>query len=650
MKPRRAPPFSQYLSKPPSTSSIDFKVRTYESVSSLHTLVSHFLIQESTQTLPSPNKLTNAHIFNPSEQQRTIAKISSCDQVSRNFNWFISSSKPQSYELSPTHSLCSSKKAESIFTAAFCGQIVPHISQLRRFSSSPKWPSSSGDSMPIASSEDSLDAGSSIRKPTNLWPGMYYSPVTNALWEARSSVFEALSNATVDSIPQSELMTKTPGMSRTSVFYKFSTDYALREQYRNPWNMMRMGRLVEDLDALAGTISYKHCSDNDIATRPLLLVTASVDKMVLKKPIRIDLDLKIEGAVTWVGRSSMDIQLKVVQPSPGLQQGHVEDIVDPTGCREGQPSRGWGYQSRRPQVLSQPVAAGAAAGFRPVRLEWLRPLLEGPGQILLRHTSDSLALTANFTFVARDSVTGKSAPVNQISPETEDEKLLWSEAEERNKMRKKSRGEQKKKVDIDEVNRLNELLAEGRVFCDMPALADRDSILIQDTCLQNSLICQPQQRNIHGRIFGGFLMRRAFELAYATAYAFAGSAPCFKEVDHIDFLKPVDVGNFLRFKSCVLYTELENPSQPFINVEVVAHVTRPELRSSELPYGACFEMNIIDEVCFFCNDSKVSNKFYFTFSVCSDALENGPRIRSVVPATEEEARRVIERMDAEKCC
>ncbi|XP_031124913.1 acyl-coenzyme A thioesterase 9, mitochondrial-like isoform X1 [Ipomoea triloba] len=560
MKPRRAPPFSQYLSKPPSTSSIDFKVRIYESVSSLHTLVSHFLIQESTQTLPSPNKLTNAHIFNPSKQRRTIAKISSCDQVSRNFNWFVSSSKPQSYELSPTHSLCSSKKAESIFTAAFCGQIVSHISQLRRFSSSPKGPSSSGDSMPIVSSEDSLDAGSSIRKPTNLWPGMYYSPVTNALWEARSSVFEALSNATVDAPPQSELMTKTPGMSRTSVSYKFSTDYALREQYRNPWNMMRMGRLVEDLDALAGTISYKHCSDNDIATRPLLLVTASVDKMVLKKPIRIDLDLKIEGAVTWVGRSSMEIQLKVIQPSPD--------------------------------------------------------------------TSDSLALTANFTFVARDSVTGKSAPVNQISPETEDEKLLWSEAEERNKMRKKSsRGEQKKKVDIDEVNRLNELLAEGRVFCDMPALADRDSILIQDTCLQNSLICQPQQRNIHGRIFGGFLMRRAFELAYATAYAFAGSAPCFKEVDHIDFLKPVDVGNFLRFKSCVLYTELENPSQPFINVEVVAHVTRPELRSSE-----------------------VSNKFYFTFSVCSDALENGPRIRSVVPATEEEARRVIERMDAEKCC
>lgn len=34
-------------------------------------------------------------------------------------------------------------------------------------------------------------------------------------------------------------------------------------------------------------------------------------------------------------------------------------------------------------------------------------------------------------------------------------------------------------------------------------------------------------------------MRRAFELAFATAYAFAGSAPLFLEVDHVDFLKPV---------------------------------------------------------------------------------------------------------------
>ena len=146
--------------------------------------------------------------------------------------------------------------------------------------------------------------------------------------------------------------------------------------------------------------------------------------------------------------------------------------------------------------------------------------------------------------MARDSKTGKAAPVNRLSPETEKEKLLFEEAEARSKLRKRKNVEEKKEIQNGEVNRLEALLAEGRIFCDMPALADRNSILLRDTCLENSLICQPQQRNIHGRIFGGFLMHRAFELAFSTAYAFAGLVPYFLEVDHVDFLRPVSTSIF----------------------------------------------------------------------------------------------------------
>ncbi|KAL5562265.1 hypothetical protein UlMin_032012 [Ulmus minor] len=401
----------------------------------------------------------------------------------------------------------------------------------------------------------------SNRKPISLWPGMYHSPVTNALWEARSKIFERLLDPPKDAPPQSELLTKTPSQSRTTILYNFSTDYILREQYRDPWNEVRIGKLLEDLDALAGTISVKHCSDDDFTTRPLLLVTASVDKIVLKKPISVDTDLKIVGSVIWVGRSSIDIQLDVIKST-----------------EEGS------------------------------------------------NASDEVALTANFIFVARDYNTGKSAQVNRLSPETEGEKLLFEEAEARSKLRKRKRGDrERREFENGEANRLQTLLAEGRILCDMPALADRDNILLRDTCLENSLICHPQQRNIHGRIFGGFLMQRAFELAFSTAYAFAGLVPYFLEVDHVDFLRPVDVGDFLRFKSCVLFTELHNPDQPLINIEVVAHVTRPELRSSE-----------------------VSNTFYFTFTVRPEAKasQNGFRIRKVVPATVEEAHLIVERMDA----
>lgn len=48
-----------------------------------------------------------------------------------------------------------------------------------------------------------------------------------------------------------------------------------------------------------------------------------------------------------------------------------------------------------------------------------------------------------------------------------------------------------------------------------------------------------------------------------------------------------------------------------------------------------------------CISLQVSNRFYFTFGIYPEAIKNGLRIRQVVPATEEEAKKVLERLDAE---
>ncbi|KAG0483335.1 hypothetical protein HPP92_011419 [Vanilla planifolia] len=105
--------------------------------------------------------------------------------------------------------------------------------------------------------DGTIDASLSTRKPISLWPGMYHSPVTKALWEARSCIFERLLDPSMDRPPQIELLNKTPAQSRTNIVYNFSSDYILREQYRDPWNEVRFGKLLEDLDALAGTIAVK---------------------------------------------------------------------------------------------------------------------------------------------------------------------------------------------------------------------------------------------------------------------------------------------------------------------------------------------------------------------------------------------------------
>jgi hypothetical protein len=53
------------------------------------------------------------------------------------------------------------------------------------------------------------------------------------------------------------------------------------------------------------------------------------------------------------------------------------------------------------------------------------------------------------------------------------------------------------------------------------------------TRLSNTFTCQPQQRNMHGGIFGGFLMRRAYELAFATTHLFAGQRPRFIAINRV---------------------------------------------------------------------------------------------------------------------
>jgi len=134
--------------------------------------------------------------------------------------------------------------------------------------------------------------------------------VTARLWQAR---LKAAKLAGVDQNPatmlaQEKLVPKPP--IRTTVGYNFEHDNDLREAYRNPWNEVRIGRVLEDLDSLAGNIAFAHCDDADVATRPQLLVTASVDRVRLLRPLRLKEDMTLTGAVAWVGTSSIVIRME----------------------------------------------------------------------------------------------------------------------------------------------------------------------------------------------------------------------------------------------------------------------------------------------------------------------------------------------------
>ena len=384
------------------------------------------------------------------------------------------------------------------------------------------------------------------------------NPIVHQLWTRRQ---QAKANPSLLADPSKP---RSPSQSHIEISYPFSTDEFLKETYRNPWGQMRFGKILEDLDALAGNIAFAHVQDPQ-----LNIVTASVDRIRLRRPPNLESDQHLQGKVTYVGTSSMEIRMQCIN--------------------EGD--------------------------------EWME---------------------AYFTFVATDPVTKRPMKIPPLTPESPLEQKYFDAGQRRAQVKKEARKRSTNKTaaamhggmmtDPHIEAMAQDLLAKAGPLINMPSLADPHSILMSATRLQNAEIAQPQVRNLANQIFGGFLMRRAFELAYATAYVFGGARPRFLELDEVSFQSPVDVGDLSVFHSRVLYTSVmeqgeelhfdavKGPNVPLVTVQVEAWIAEPEKASA-----------------------RISNQFYFTFF-----LPNNTPVRTVLPSNIDEARRMAVRMAADE--
>ena len=91
-----------------------------------------------------------------------------------------------------------------------------------------------------------------------------------------------------------------------------------------------------------------------------------------------------------------------------------------------------------------------------------------------------------------------------------------------------------------------------------------DKVFMRQTKMSQVVLCQPQDRNIQNKIFGGYLMRLSFELAYATASSFVKSLPLFVALDEISFRKPVSIGSILAMDAEVTCS----PGKPHTSFQV----------------------------------------------------------------------------------
>ncbi|XP_053562338.1 acyl-coenzyme A thioesterase 9, mitochondrial isoform X2 [Bombina bombina] len=283
----------------------------------------------------------------------------------------------------------------------------------------------------------------------------------------------------------------------------------LREKYLNVYNNVRFGRILEDLDSLGVLICYTHTKAASGQT-PLSIVTALVDKIDLcKKLIYPDCDIKLTGHVSWVGKTSMEVKMHMLQQHDGV--------------------------------------------YSPV-------------------------LDATFVMVARDPENKRPAFVNMIIPDGPEEENLFKQGE-LNKTRRvafSTASLLKMAPTADERNVVHDMFLntlDTRTVSFRSRVLPPNSVWMEDAKFKGLEICHPQQRNIFNRIFGGFLMRKAYELGWATACSYGGSRPYVVAVDDIMFQRPVEIGSLLFLSSQVCYTENNH-----IQVRVHSEVSDPDTR------------------------------------------------------------------------
>mmetsp|Transcript_48439 Transcript_48439/g.139292 ORF Transcript_48439/g.139292 Transcript_48439/m.139292 type:complete len:461 (-) Transcript_48439:135-1517(-) len=252
--------------------------------------------------------------------------------------------------------------------------------------------------------------------------------------------------------------------------------------------------------------------------------------------------------------------------------------------------------------------------------------------------SGTTYMESTFTFAARDPQTGRSVQINPLKVSTPEEEADFEMGAKRDVARKEARNlaEQSavgRPLDAAGMKMAHALMAEAQPLLTMPSLAHETDVLMSSTRLQNTFMTMPQQRNTAGRVFGGFLMRRAYELARSTAHLFGGRRPVFHELDEVTFMAPVNVGDVLKFDSYVLYTseEIDPQGHATIHTEVKAHILRPESRTVLL-----------------------ANTFNFTFGLAANedgtggsALGTEVSLRRVLPGSYGEAYRIVERYGAD---
>uniref|UniRef100_A0A2R5LLE7 Putative acyl-coa thioesterase n=2 Tax=Ornithodoros turicata TaxID=34597 RepID=A0A2R5LLE7_9ACAR len=348
---------------------------------------------------------------------------------------------------------------------------------------------------------------------------------------------------------QEELPPRSMRDSYDEVILPLASSVDFQKSHVGARGVVRYGKILEDMDVFGVWLSYRHLLYPGLSfgvPMPVSVVTALVDNIHGGHiNLTMEHDLKLRGHVSWVGRTSIECSMELSQ-------------------------------------------------------------LEGDEQKKM--------LDAKFVMVAKKAGSADPAFVNKLKPHGPEEQAIFDRGVENIKRRKDFQDKSVMKVPPSDEERviLHNLFLEDfdpKTYILKSDECPKGAIFMDDAKLTNVIICQPESENLYNKVFGGFLMRSAFELAWATAYIMSGRRPWIYHTDDVWFRRPVDVGSLLHYEAQAVYTE-DNLMQLNVNATVI-HADK--------------------------GTKEITNVFHFTFRLDGD--EPAPR---VIPRTYPETLHYIE--------
>ncbi|KAJ3809201.1 Thioesterase/thiol ester dehydrase-isomerase [Lentinula aff. lateritia] len=353
--------------------------------------------------------------------------------------------------------------------------------------------------------------------------------------------------------------------SYTEFVLPIASDPNLLEDYVNASGGIRTGKLMEHLDSLAGSISYKHVlgptkSELKVEEMGLYIVTAAVERQVyvsidMLRPLTPSHDLRLSGQVIYTGRSSMEVVVR------------IEKIAS----------------KEMPE-------------------------------------KDETILLGRFSMVCRNAKTNQAYPVGPLIISTEEEKTLFSIGHElkRSRASRAQRSLSRVPPSSQEAAALHENYLKLGAAISQHSYGHQRKSIMPETRIERCMLMFPQERNVHQKIFGGYLMRLAYELGFSNASMFCRSRVRFLGLDEISFKLPVPIGSILRLNSVILYDDFfrQREENGEANVYQLVHVG--------------VKANVVDIKT---GTEKTTNEFRFTWR----GEEKLVKVRRVVPKTYREA-------------